>query len=143
MADIKHQIGIERSADVIFTLVTTGKGFAQWWAEDVFDESDGVVSLGFFGRTTVYRLRRQEVLQNSRAVWECETGKEWEGTRLVFDLATSGKQTIVRFGHEAWQSESEYFRSCNTTWGELMFRLKAAAEGKGRGPLFRSKDLAY
>jgi hypothetical protein len=91
----------------------------------------------------VYRLRRQESVQDSRAVWKCETGKEWEGTRLVFELAAPGKQTIVRFGHEGWQAETEYFRSCNTTWGELMFRLKGAAEGKSRGPLFRAKDLGY
>jgi uncharacterized protein YndB with AHSA1/START domain len=143
MADIKHQIGIEGSPDAVFALITSGKGLAQWWAEDVFEDSDSVVSLGFFGRTTVYRLRRQEAVSHSRAVWKCETGKEWEGTRLVFELTTSGKQTIVRFAHEGWQGETDYFRSCNTTWGELMFRLKAAAEGKGKGPLFRAKDLAY
>jgi hypothetical protein len=143
MADIQHQIGIANSSDAVFTLTTSGRGLAQWWAEDIFDERDGVVSLGFFGRTTVYRLRRLEFVQNSRAVWKCESGKEWEGTRLVFELTTSGNQTIVRFAHEGWQSETEYFRSCNTTWGELMFRLKAAAEGKSRGPLFRAKDLAY
>ena len=31
-----------------------------------------------------------------------------------------------------WLSETEYFMTCNTTWGELMYRLKAAAEGKSR-----------
>jgi hypothetical protein len=38
---------------------------------------------------------------------------------------------------------TEYFTSCNTTWGDLMFRLKSAAEGKSRGPLFLAGDLAY
>jgi hypothetical protein len=37
----------------------------------------------------------------------------------------------------------DYFTSCNTTSGELIFRLKAAAEGKPRGPLFLAADLAY
>jgi hypothetical protein len=39
--------------------------------------------------------------------------------------------------------EKDYFSSCNTTWAELMFRLKAAAEGKLRGPLFGAGELAY
>jgi hypothetical protein len=39
-------------------------------------------------------------------------------------------------------SETDCFASRNTTWGELMFRLKAA-EGKPRGPLFGSSDMAY
>ncbi len=37
----------------------------------------------------------------------------------------------------------DYFVSCNTTWGELMFRLNAAAEGKTPGPLFSAIGLAY
>jgi hypothetical protein len=37
----------------------------------------------------------------------------------------------------------EAIYSCNTTWGELMFRLKSVAEGKPRGPLFLASELAY
>ena len=39
------------------------------------------------------------------------------------------------FSHEGW-AETEYFTNCNTAWGELMYRLKAVAEGKSIGPLF-------
>ena len=51
MADIKHLIHIERPADAIFPLVSLGNRFAQWWAEDVFDDTGTFVSLGSFGRT--------------------------------------------------------------------------------------------
>jgi hypothetical protein len=33
--------------------------------------------------------------------------------------------------------------NCNTTWGELMYRLKAAAEGKSHSPLFLASELGY
>jgi len=33
--------------------------------------------------------------------------------------------------------------SCNTTWGELMYRLKTASEGKSREPLFLAGELSY
>jgi hypothetical protein len=49
----------------------------------------------------------------------------------------------LHFTHGGWRSESAYFISCNTTWGELMYRLKAVAEGKSPGPLFRAADIAY
>jgi hypothetical protein len=127
----------------VFPLVSTGHGFAQWWAEDVFDDTGGRVSLGFFSRATVYRLRQISAVSPSSAIWECETGKEWQGTRIVFDLAQPVTATSLTFSHEGWQGETDYFRSCNTTWGELMFRLKAAAEGKKPGPLFGAKNLAY
>ena len=49
----------------------------------------------------------------------------------------------MRFTHAEWQAETDYFVSCTTVWGELMFRLKAVAEGKPRGPLFLPGSLAY
>jgi len=143
MSDIKHQISIAAPAEKIFVLIHSGGAFNQWWAEDVFDDAGDAVSLGFFGRTTIYRLRREESVPNVEVVWQCESGNEWEGTHLNFVLAPAGASISLKFIHAGWREETPYFRSCNTTWGELMFRLKAAAEGNGRGPLFRAKDLAY
>lgn len=71
------------------------------------------------------------------------TGKEWDGTRIVFALKEDQGKTTVRFAHADWKAETDYFVSCNTTWGELMFRLKAAAEGKAPGPLFSMDGMAY
>jgi hypothetical protein len=51
--------------------------------------------------------------------------------------------SLVRFTHGGWQSQADYFVSCNTVGGELMFRLRAEAEGKARGPLFLRGALAY
>jgi uncharacterized protein YndB with AHSA1/START domain len=142
MADILHSIQISAPADAIYPLISTAQGLMQWWAADVI-ESGGTVELGFFNRQTVYRLRAQINQPPSRFEWICETGKEWAGTRLIFKLEPAGKGTLVRFTHAGWQSATDYFVSCTTTWGELMFRLKSAAEGKSRGPLFLASSLAY
>jgi uncharacterized protein YndB with AHSA1/START domain len=142
MADILHSIQISVPADAIYPLISTAQGLMQWWAADVI-ESGGTVELGFFNRQTVYRLRAQINQPPSRFEWACETGKEWAGTRLIFKLEPAGKGTLVRFTHAGWQSATDYFVACTTTWGELMFRLKAAAEGKARGPLFLASSLAY
>jgi hypothetical protein len=42
------------------------------------------VELGFFDRTTTYRLVLTPDSKNIR--WRCETGQEWAGTDLVFHL---------------------------------------------------------
>ncbi len=104
---------------------------------------DGAVELGFFDRATVYRLRAIGLEPPRKAVWVCETGQEWSGTRLVFELEVQSAMTLVRFMHAGWGRASDFFVSCNTTWGELMFRLKAAAEGRAPGPLFLASSLAY
>lgn len=142
MADIRHSIQITAPAERIYPLVATGDGFTAWWAADK-QESGGVVDLGFFNRATVYRLRLEVDQPASRAEWVCLSGQEWDGTRLIFTLESKGSSTLVRFTHAGWRAESDYFVSCTTTWGELMFRLKAAAEGKKPGPLFLAGSLAY
>jgi len=142
MADIRHAIQISASPEAIYALVATAGGLARWWAEDVSDW-DGGAELGFFNRTTVYRLRRLVETPPSRFEWLCETGHEWAGTELQFRMTPAGDGALLRFTHAGWPAETDFFVSCTTVWGELMFRLKAAAEGKPRGPLFQRGGLAY
>jgi len=142
MAQIRHQIVIEARPEKVFPLVATGTGFREWWAADVI-KSLTTVELGFFKRATVYRLELTRVSGPHEAEWRCLSGKEWEGTRIVFDLKEDNGKTVLRFTHTDWKAETDYFVSCTTTWGELMFRLKAAAEGKKPGPLFSADGMAY
>jgi hypothetical protein len=142
MPDIQHSLQIASKPETIYPLIATAQGLAQWWAEDV-TESAGAVELGFFKRVTVYRLKLKVDHSPVLAEWLCETGDQWSGTHLIFKLEARGSGTVVHFTHAGWQSETDYFISCNTVWGELMFRLKASAEGKPRGPLFLAGDMAY
>jgi uncharacterized protein YndB with AHSA1/START domain len=142
MPDIQHAIQIASRPETIYPLIATAKGLGQWWAADI-TESAGAVELGFFKRTTVYRLRLTVDQAPVQADWICETGQEWSGTHIVFRLESRASGTLLRFTHAGWESATDYFISCNTTWGELMYRLKAAAEGKSPGPLFLANDLAY
>jgi hypothetical protein len=142
MPDLIHSIQVSAPAEAIYPLVATGPGFAQWWAADV-TEPEGAVELGFFNRNTIYRLRQQTPQPPHRAEWLCETGAEWAGTRLIFVLEPKNSATLVRFTHAGWAAATDYFVSCNTTWGALMMRLKAAAEGKSPGPLFLKDGMGY
>ena len=152
MADIRHSLQISAPPTVIYPLVSTAPGFAQWWSQDVSEdvsEAEGLVQLGFFKRNTIYRLRRtgsqppNRIDRPERIEWMCESGKEWAGTLLVFHLEAVPTGTLLGFTHAGWESDTPYFISCNTVWGELLFRLKAAAEGHPRGPLFLADSLAY
>jgi uncharacterized protein YndB with AHSA1/START domain len=142
MPDIRHAVQIAAKPEAIYPLSATGQGFAQWWAADV-TEGEGAVTLGFFKRNTIYRLRLKVNEPPGLAEWTCETGDEWNGTRILFELQRRESGTTLLFTHGGWRSETDYFRNCNTTWGELMYRLKSVAEGKPRGPLFLANELAY
>jgi len=142
MADISHMIRIAAPVERVAKLVGTADGFTKWWAEDVTATPDGTVSLGFFNRQTVYVLKLLESSTN-RIDWRCESGQEWAGTDIRFDLTPDKAATVLRFTHANWRAATDYFTSCNTTWGELMFRIAADAEGRSRGPLFKRGALGY
>ena len=142
MADIRHSIQISAPPASVFPLVSTARGWSQWWAADVSENPD-TIELGFFKRTTLYRLKPLLNESPQHSEWLVETGAEWIGTKLIFQLDPVASGTNLRFTHAGWRSETDYFVNCTTTWGELMFRLKSAAEGKPRGPLFLADSLAY
>jgi len=144
LADIRHAIFIAANPERVHALVSTPDGLRQWWSEDVTEaKAEHTLDLGFFNRTTVYKLSPLHMAPPHTAEWRCESGQEWTGTRLVFNATPSKDGTMLRFTHSDWKAETDYFVSCNTTWGELMFRLKACAEGKAPGPLFTRNAMAY
>lgn len=134
MADIKHSIQTSATPEQIYPLIATAKGLSEWWAMDVSQPGE-TVDLGFFNRATIYRLRLGPATKTS-ADWVCESGDEWNGTHIVFEIEPNKNGALIRFTHASWRAETPYFVSCNTTWGELMFRLREAAEGRKPGPLF-------
>jgi len=136
MPDIRHAIQIDVPAVQVHPLISSGSGLSKWWAEDMTICADGTVGLGFLNRATVYALKLVRNVSPSEAEWLCLSGKEWKGTTLSSHLSESKGQTLLRFTHANWEVDTDYFVSCNTTWGALMFRLKAVAEGKSAGPLF-------
>jgi uncharacterized protein YndB with AHSA1/START domain len=142
MADIVHLIRIAAPPSAVYALVGTPEGLAKWWAEDVVQREDGAAELGFFDRSTVYRLRPADLRPDELASWRCETGQEWQGTTLDFVVQPDKSGAVLRFSHRDWKAATDYFASCNTTWGALMFRLKSAAEGKAPGPFFSRSGMA-
>ena len=145
MPDIRHSIQVAAAPDRVHSLVSSSHGFSLWWAADVTENAaTKSVDLGFFNRSTIYRLQPTDFLASPReSAWLCLSGKEWVGTSLFFRIASVDHQTLLQFTHAGWQAETPYFISCNTTWGALMYRLKAIAEGKPLGPLFSADGMTY
>lgn len=113
MPDIRHSISVGAAQAAIAGLVSSGPGLRQWWAEDVETGAQGVVSLGFFDRATVYRLRLLEP-GPARVVWRCESGLEWQDTELLFNLRPEGTGVLLEFVHAKWREATPPI-SCRAT----------------------------
>jgi hypothetical protein len=143
LPQIRHAIFIAAPTERVHELVSEPRGFSQWWSEDVTeDKAARTVDLGFFNRATVYRLAlyawqrhkapngRANPARNGRARGWCLTPRPKTAARCCHSRTRIGRPKPIT----SW---------IVITWGELMFRLKACAEGKAPGPLFTRNAMAY
>jgi uncharacterized protein YndB with AHSA1/START domain len=144
MADSLHEITIESPIQVVFDAWSTPQGLASWWTADchIAGERGEVNVFGFSGRSVLFHFHVDEQVSPCRVQWTGIEGPnmpdEWVGTTIDVQLIEEGeKRTRVRFSHRDWRSLEGSYRLCNTTWGELMYRLRDACEGRGTGPLFK------
>ena len=141
MPDMHHEVWINTPPEKVYEAITTAEGLRGWWTDDL--EADprvgSTAEFGFNNRSTLFRMRIVELTPGKRVVWEClGDPDEWKGTRLSWEVSEKEGNTILNFVHANWSSTAGYFALCNSTWGELMHRMKAYLEGKEPGPHFTS-----
>jgi uncharacterized protein YndB with AHSA1/START domain len=139
MADMYHAISIAAPAEKVYEAIVTQAGLRAWWTADSVAEArvGSTAEFGFRNRAAVFRMRVEELQPGRRVVWACLGDvDEWKGTRLTWEIAPKDGGAELRFTHGDWRSTAGAYPLCNSTWGELMHRLKAYAEGKAPGPHF-------
>ena len=140
MADLKHQIDIKASPQQVYAALATTTGLASWWTADARAEQKigGKAKFGFNRRGAVYRMRIVALDPARQVVWSClGEHPEWRNTSLTWTITPDGAGSVLRFTHGGWKAESDFFAMCNSTWGELMYRLKGYLEGAAPGPRWK------
>ena len=140
MPEIRHLISIEAPPQKVYAALATSAGLASWWTAD--STADGTVGgkaeFGFDHRSVIYRMAIETLDSNRQVVWTCRGGNpEWVGTTLTWTIEPSDGGSLLRFTQSGWRDMTDMVATCNSTWGELMYRLKASAEGKNPGPHWR------
>jgi uncharacterized protein YndB with AHSA1/START domain len=140
MAELKHQVPIAATPAKVFAALVTRAGLRSWWTADVVTDEKvgGKAEFGFDKHQMVFRMKIKKLETGKQVVWSCQGDHpEWKGTTLTWNIVRGDGGTVLRFTHGGWKSVSEFFASCNSAWGELIYRLKDHAEGKKPGPHWR------
>src|SRR5262252_4351496 len=131
MADLLHSITIEATPKQVYAAVATEKGMRGWWTADTTMQAKpgGKVEFGFEKRAVVFRMRVEALEPGKRVAMTCSGDPdEWAGTRLEWTITPGDEGTRIDFCHGNWKAMDGYTAMCNSTWGELMYRLKKYVE---------------
>jgi uncharacterized protein YndB with AHSA1/START domain len=137
MADQQHQIPIQAPPEKVYAALTTSEGLRGWWTADSKAEAKpgGKAEFGFDKRGMVFRMMIEKLEPGRLVVWRCMGDHpEWDGTSLTWKISSENGTTMLRFTHGDWKGTTDFYALCNSTWGELMYRLKDYVEGRNPGP---------
>ncbi len=140
MPDLTHQIPIKAAPEKVYAALTTEEGLRGWWTADskADDRVGGKAEFGFDKRGTVFHMTIDVVQPPRVVVWSCSgDDPEWKGTTLTWNITAEADVTVLRFTHAHWKAVTEFYATCNSSWGELMYRLKDYVEGRNPGPLWK------
>jgi uncharacterized protein YndB with AHSA1/START domain len=140
MSSIKHLFHINTSKEKVFEALTTTQGLSGWWTNKVSGDSKvgGVIEFRFgdFGGPD---MKVKEIKNNESVTWECVSGPEdWIGHKFSFHLDTNDNKTRVRFEQSGWKETSDFYASCNFSWGRYMESLRQLCQ-TGKGEAFGSE----
>lgn len=140
MAEIRHLISIDAPPGDVYAALATQAGLASWWTADstTDDKAGGKAEFGFDRRGAIFRMTIERLDRNHEVVWKClGDNPEWVGTTLTWRIQPEDGGSLLRFTQSGWRDMTDMVATCNSTWGELMHRLKAYVEGKNPGPHWR------
>ena len=139
MARIVLETGTAADPAALIEALTTAKGIAAWWTDDV-DYAGGAetsMRLGFPVAPLPFELTVERVTDDN-VVWR-STGAfppHWADTTMSWTVAPDGEGSTVSFTHDGWASDDGPFAGAAYTWAQLLGTLTGYAETGTEGPLF-------
>jgi len=138
-SDFTTSILVERPPKEVFEAINNVRG---WWSENIEGKTDELN--GEFTHRDKYLLVTFKIVQLTpqKIVWEVleshcnkflENLHEWEGTRIVFELAEQGDKTEIRFNHRGLVPQFECYGACSKAWDYFITTSLKNLIGTGKG----------
>ena len=133
---IKQLFHISASKAEVFKAITSVDGLSQWWTTQTTGGENIGDTLHFhFGDFNGPTMQIKQLVPNEKVVWECiESPHGWVGNILTFNLDENDGKTRVRFTHEGFPEQDDFYAQCSFSWGRYMESLRQLCQtGKGEG----------
>lgn len=127
-SDFKHTLITDRSPQEVFQAIPNVR---KWWTGYYGEKFSGDTKnlndeFTFHAADGVHYSRQKlvEVIPGKKIVWLItdstlsfvEKTDEWIGTKVIFDISTTGNKTRLVFTHQGLTPQTECYDSCAPSW---------------------------
>ena len=137
---IKQLYHINAPKQKVFEAVTTIEGLTNWWTTQVEGsaETGGTLQFNFVDFKGPL-MKVTELIPNEKLVWECVgEDQDWRGNTFTFLLDEKESKTRVRFSHDGWETQDDFYAACCYSWGRYLESLRQYCQ-TGKGEAFGSE----
>ena len=134
---IKDLFHINASKEKVFEAISSIDGLSNWWTVKTTgsDIVGGIIQFRF-GEMGGPDMKVTEIKPNERVSWECVASPHgWVGHTITFSLDENDGKTRVRFSHDGFTAQDDFYAICNFTWGRYMESLRQYCQ-TGNGEAF-------
>lgn len=130
---------VDQSPQEVFNAVNNVRG---WWSEALAGGSEKLHDEFTYRHKDLHYSKHKlvEVVPDKKVVWLTldsqlyflDNQTEWNGTKVIFEIAKKGNQTELKFTHEGLVPECECYEACFGGWSHYLQSLqKLITTGKG------------
>jgi hypothetical protein len=115
---------VEQSPEQVFAAINNVRG---WWSGEIDGPTDKLGGEFTYHYQDLHRSTQKitELVPGKKVVWRIVDAEinfvndkaEWNGTDVVFEIATKGNKTELRFTHVGLTPTIECYGKCAGAWG--------------------------
>jgi hypothetical protein len=147
--DLTITFSVDETPEEVFAAITNVRG---WWSGEIDGPTDALEGEFTYRYEDLHASKQKisELIPGKRVVWLVlesylafvEDTREWDGTRVTFDIAKKGDKTEVRFTHAGLGPTHECYGACSKAWGSyIRGSLRSLiTTGKGQPNTPNAKD---
>jgi len=114
---------VEQTPKQAFDAINNVRG---WWSGEIEGPTDKLGDEFTYRYKDIHYSKQKliEVVPDQKVVWLAldsylnfaEDKTEWNGTKIIFEIARKGGKTEVRFTHQGLVPQIECFENCSSAW---------------------------
>ena len=115
---------VDQSSEEVFDAINDVRA---WWSGEIDGSTDKLGEVFTYRYKDIHRSTQKitELVPGQRVGWHVteaqlnfvEDKNEWNGTEVVFEIASKGDKTEVRFTHVGLVPAFECYGGCSGAWG--------------------------